>query len=104
MFALIKTGGKQYVVAPDKLLKIEKLSGEVGSEIAFDKVMLLAEADGSTVTIGQPFIEGAKVTATITKQGRDKKVRVIKFKRKVRYARRRGHRQEFTEVKVTAIA
>ena len=104
MLALIETGGKQYIVAPDAVLKIEKIPGEAGSEVVFDKVLLVAEADGSKVTIGQPYVEGAKVTATVVKQARDKKIRVIKFKPKVRYARRAGHRQYYTMVKVTSTA
>lgn len=104
MLALIETGGKQYIVAPDQVLKIEKIPGEEGGEVVFDKVLLLAEPDGSKVVLGQPFVEGAKVTATITKQGRAKKIRVIKFKRKVRYSKKAGHRQRFTAVKVTSVA
>lgn len=104
MLALIETGGKQYIAAPEQVLKIEKIPGEEGGEVVFDKVLLLAEPDGSKVVIGQPHIGGAKVTGTITKQGRAKKVRVIKFKRKVRYAKKAGHRQPFTMVKISSIA
>lgn len=104
MFAVIETGGKQYLVQSEQALKIEKLPVEVGQEVTFDKVLLLAEDDGSKVQIGTPYLEGATVTATVEAQGRSKKLRVVKFKRKVRYTRVRGHRQAETKVKLAKIA
>lgn len=98
MFAVIETGGKQYLVKTGETLKIEKLEAEPGKEVVFDKVLLLAEDDGSKVTFGKPYISGASITATVEAQGRSKKIRVVKFKRKVRYKRVHGHRQHFTKV------
>ena len=94
--AVIKTGGKQYLVKPDKRLKVEKLTGEVGAEVVFSDVLLVANND--QLIVGQPVVKEAKVTATIAKQGRGKKIIVQKYKPKVRYQRKRGHRQPFTEI------
>ena len=102
IFAVIQTGGKQYLVQEGQILKIEKLAGEKESKLKFDKILLLASEDGTGVEIGKPYLD-AKVEAEILEQGRSKKVKVIKFKRKVRYNRRHGHRQEYTKVKVTKI-
>ncbi|OGL87428.1 50S ribosomal protein L21 [Candidatus Uhrbacteria bacterium RIFCSPLOWO2_02_FULL_48_12] len=99
--AVIKTGGKQYLVKPNQKLRVEKLPGEVGATITFGEVLLVAEDD--QVTIGQPFIEGAKVTAAVTGQGRGKKIIVQKYKPKVRYRKKMGHRQFFTEIIVKNI-
>lgn len=99
--AVIKTGGKQYLVKPNQKLKVEKLPDEVGSTMIFGEVLLAAKND--QVTIGQPFIEGVKVVATITEQGRGKKIIVQKYKPKVRYRKKMGHRQPFTEVIVEKI-
>ncbi len=103
MFAVIQTGGKQYLVKEGQVLKIEKIPGEKGAEAVFDKVLMVASEDGSEVKLGKPYLEGVKVRGEILEQGRDKKVLVIKFKPKVRYRRKRGHRQFFTKVKVTRI-
>lgn len=104
MFAVIETGGKQYLVQSGQKLKVEKLEGETGSEVVFDKVMLVANDEGTDVKIGTPYLEGASIKATITEQGRDKKLRVVKFKRKVRYKKVQGHRQHITTVTVGNIA
>lgn len=104
MFAVIETGGKQYLAQTGKVLKIEKLAGEKGSEVVFDKVLLLASKDGSEVKIGAPYLAGAKVKATVEAQGRGEKIRVVKYKRKVRYKKVYGHRQQFTKVKINEIA
>lgn len=101
--AVIYTGGKQYLVKQGQILKIEKLPGEKGSQVVFDKVLMTASEDGSEVKVGQPYLDGAKVSAEILEQGRDKKVLVIKYKPKVRYRRKRGHRQYFTKVKIAQI-
>ena len=98
MFAVIKTGGKQYLVHSGDVLKIEKLDVEPGKEVVFDKVLLVANEDGTDVKIGTPYLDGVSIAATVESQSRDKKIRVVKFKRKVRYKRVRGHRQNKTRV------
>ncbi len=100
MFAVIETGGKQDLVKSCEALKIEKLPVDVGGTVTFDKVLLTADEDGLNVEIGKPYLEGMTVTATVSEQGRSKKILVVKYKRKVRYTRTRGHRQHFTKVKV----
>lgn len=104
MIAVIETGGKQYLVEPGKALNIEKLPVDAGTEFTFDKVLLLAEDDGTKVKVGTPYIEGATVSVDIELQGRAKKIRVVKYKRKVRYHKVYGHRQHFTKVKVKKVA
>jgi large subunit ribosomal protein L21 len=101
MFAVIKTGGKQYLVSPDQKLKIEKLEGKEGDKVIFDKVLLLA--DEGNVKIGKPSISGAKVEGEILKQARARKVIVFKYHSKARVRKTKGHRQHFTEVKITGI-
>ena len=100
-FAVIQTGGKQYKVSKGDVLTIEKLSGEPkqGSKITFDKVLLTD--DGKKTEIGDPYVKGAKVTATLEEEGRGKKIHVIKFKSKSRYFRKYGHRQPYMKVKIT---
>ena len=100
MIAVIETGSKQYLVKTGQSLKIEKLPGEDGEKIAFDKVLLTAKDDGTDVKIGQPYLEGVVIEAIVEKQGRSRKVRVEKFKRKTRYHKVYGHRQHFTKIKV----
>jgi len=104
MFAVIQTGGKQYLIKSGDALKIEKLDVEPGQEVVFDKVLLLAKEDGSDVKIGTPYLEGVEIVATVEKQSRDKKIRIVKFKRKVRYKRVIGHRQSKTKVKIKQIS
>lgn len=103
MFAVIETGGKQYLIETGKTLKVEKLDAEPGKDVVFDKVLLLAKDDGSDVKIGTPYLDGVSIAATVEEQGRGKKIRVVKFKRKVRYKRVIGHRQHFTKVKVQEV-
>lgn len=103
MLAVIQTGGKQRLVRPGQTLTVEKLAGEAGQDLIFDQVLLVADDDGAAIEIGAPHLAGRQVVAVIEAQGRAKKIRVIKFKRKVRYKRTRGHRQEFTRVKVKEI-
>lgn len=98
MFAVIKTGGKQYKVAKDDVIQVEKLNAEVGSTVTFDKVLALGEK------IGTPTVAGAKVTATVVKQTRDDTVIVFKKKRRQGYRRKNGHRQYITIVKIGDIA
>jgi large subunit ribosomal protein L21 len=99
--AIIRTGGKQYRVATGDVLRVEKLDGEVGSRVTFDEVLLLGS--GESVRIGTPHVAGAKVTAEIQRHGRGEKLVVYKFRRRKNYRRRNGHRQAFTEVRVTGI-
>jgi len=101
MFAVIQTGGKQYKVAEGDKLRVEKLTVEVGSTVAFEKVLMLA--DGEAIQVGAPYLAGAMVTAEVQTQGRDKKIHIIKFRRRKHYMKRQGHRQWFTEVKITGI-
>lgn len=103
MFAVIETGGKQYLIKTGDTLKIEKLEAEAGKDVVFDKVLLLAKEDGSDVKIGTPYLDGVSIAATVEEQGRSRKIRVVKFKRKVRYKRVHGHRQHFTKVKVKEV-
>ncbi|PIT90268.1 MAG: 50S ribosomal protein L21 [Candidatus Komeilibacteria bacterium CG10_big_fil_rev_8_21_14_0_10_41_13] len=100
-FAVIKTGGKQYKVAEKSKVKVEKLQLEAGSNIEFDQVLLVA--DGDKVELGTPILK-TKVTAKVLSQGRASKVKVEKYKPKVRYHKVYGHRQPFTEVEITKIA
>jgi len=101
-YAVIRTGGKQYRVAPGEVFRVEALQGEVGNEVEFTEV-LLASMDGG-VQIGTPVLPGARVTAKIVQQGKAKKVIVFKKKRRKNYRRKRGHRQLFTAVRVTGIS
>lgn len=103
-FAVIATGGKQYIVRKDDLISIEKMDGEfaAGKEISFDQVLLTN--DGSSTKVGAPTVAGAKVTATFVEEGRDKKLIVIKYKAKSRYYKKRGHRQPFMTFKITNVA
>ena len=100
-YAVIRTGGKQYRVAPGDLVRIERLEGEVGSAVEFGEVLLAAADDA--VRIGTPLVSGARVRGTIVAQGRDRKILVFKKKRRKNYRRRRGHRQSITTVRVTEI-
>ena len=100
-YAVIRTGGKQYRVAPGDVIRVEKLAGEPGSEVTFTEV-LMAAADG-TVRIGTPLLSGASVTAQVWQQGKAKKVLVFKKKRRKNYRRHHGHRQHYTAVRVTNI-
>jgi large subunit ribosomal protein L21 len=101
MYAVVATGGKQYKVQQGDVLRVEKLTGEVGSEVAFDQVLLFS--DGENVQIGQPVLEGAVVKGHIIEQGKSKKIIVFKYKRRKRYRRKQGHRQQYTAIKIDAI-
>lgn len=101
MLAIIKTGGKQYIVAPRKKIRIEKVNKKEGTEISFSEVLLLEK--NKKVEIGTPFLKGVKVLGKILKQGKSKKVIVFKFKHSNRYHVKKGHRQPFTEVEITDI-
>lgn len=102
-FAIIETGGKQYMASVGDKLKIEKISGDfkAGDKVAFDRVLMVD--NGSDTTIGEPYIKGAQVNAEILKIGKAKKVTIIKYKAKSNYFKKRGHRQPFFEVKITSL-
>lgn len=100
MYAIFRTGGKQYKVSPGDVIRIEKLEGEPGSEVEFNHVFAVRK---DTLTLGSPLVENAKVTATILRNAREPKVRVLKYKRKKQYRRTIGHRQPYTEVKIQEI-
>ena len=102
MYAVLATGGKQYRVTQDGVLRIEKLDAEPGATVEFDRVLLVGE--GAEVKLGKPLLEGGKVTATVVRHGKGHKVSVVKFKRRAHYLRQKTHRQPFTEVKVTGIS
>lgn len=101
MFAVIKTGGKQYTVAADDLLKVEKMPAEAGESVVFDEVLMVG--NGADTTIGSPTVEGATVVAEVVEQGRNRKIIVFKKRRRQNSRRRNGHRQAFTLVKITDI-
>ena len=101
MHAIIETGGKQYKVAEGDTLFIEKLNAEAGEAVTFDKV--LAVVDGDKATFGTPVVEGAKVDATVVKNGKGKKIRIFKYNPKKGYRRRQGHRQPYTKVTIGKI-
>ncbi len=101
MYAVIKTGGKQYRVSEGSRLRVEKLPGAIGDKLDFSEVLMLG---GEKVAIGKPLIKGAKVSAEIVAQERDKKVIIFKIRRRKRYRRKAGHRQPFTELKITAVS
>ena len=100
MYAIIKTGGKQYNVEEGKVITIEKLDVSEGDKVTFDEVLLLS---GDTVKIGQPIVEGAKVIAKVLAQGKEKKIRIFKYKAKSNYRRRQGHRQPYAMVEIEKI-
>ena len=101
MFAVIRTGGKQYKVAKNDVISVEKLPGEAGETIALDQVLMLG--DGEATKVGAPLVEGARVEATIVEQTRGPKIIVFKKKRRKNYRRKKGHRQDLTVVRVTGI-
>jgi large subunit ribosomal protein L21 len=101
MYAVIQTGGKQYRVSQGDKLRVEKLGADEGAKVELDKVLMVA--DGDKVTIGTPYVKGGKVTATVKAHGRDKKVKIIKFKRRKQHLKRQGHRQWYTELEITKI-
>ena len=101
MYAVIHTGGKQYRVKPGELLKVETLIAEAGQEVEFDKVLLVQTDSG--IKVGKPYLGGGKVTATVTQHGRHPKVKILKFRRRKHHMKQAGHRQNFTEVKITGI-
>ena len=101
MYAVIKTGGKQYRVAAGEKLKIEQLPADIGAEIVLDQVLLVA--DGDNLKMGRPLVTGASVQAKVLAQGRHDKVRIFKLRRRKHYQKHQGHRQNFTEIEITGI-
>ena len=102
MYAIIKTGGKQYKVAEGSEIIIEKLDAAEGDSVTFEEV--LAVGEGSELKIGRPFVEGAKITATVVKVGKGPKIRILKYRHKTNYRRRQGHRQPYTKVTIESIS
>ena len=102
MYAVIKTGGKQYKVAAGEKLKVEQIPADIGSEITLDQV--LAVGAGETIKFGSPLVQGAKVLATVVAQGRHDKVKIFKMRRRKHYQKRQGHRQNYTELFIGRIA
>jgi large subunit ribosomal protein L21 len=101
MYAVIKTGGKQYRVAAGEKLKIEQLRADVGAELVLDQVLLVA--DGDELRMGRPLVAGASVQAKVLAQGRHDKLRIFKLRRRKHYQKHQGHRQNFTEIEITGI-
>ncbi|MFN8917937.1 MAG: 50S ribosomal protein L21 [Burkholderiales bacterium] len=101
MYAVVKTGGKQYKVAAGEKLKIEQRPADIGTQITLDQV--LAVGNGDQIKLGAPLVAGAAVTATVVSQGRHDKVRIFKMRRRKHYQKRQGHRQNYTEIKIEAI-
>jgi len=102
MYAVIKTGGKQYRVTTGEKLKIEQIPADIGSQITLDQVLMVGE--GESVKVGNPLVAGATVTATVVSHGRGVKVKIFKLRRRKHYQRTQGHRQNYTEIRVDAIA
>ena len=102
MYAVIKTGGKQYRVEQGETLKIETVAGDVGSAIVLDKVLMVA--DGDKLSVGKPLLAGATVSATIVSNGRHDKVKIFKMRRRKHYQKHQGHRQNYTEIRIDGIS
>ena len=101
MYAVIKTGGKQYRVAPGEKLKVEQIPADVGAEVVLDQVLMVG--DGESVRVGQPVVAGATVKATVLAHGRGEKIQIFKMRRRKHYQKHQGHRQGYTELKIDGI-
>ena len=101
MYAVVKTGGKQYKVAPGEKLKVEQIPADVGAEVILDQVLMVG--DGGAVRLGQPNVTGATVKATVVAHGRGEKIRIFKMRRRKHYQKHQGHRQNYTELQIDAI-
>ena len=101
MYAVIKTGGKQYKVAPGEKLKVEQIPADVGAEVILDQVLMIGE--GESVRLGQPNVAGATVKATVVSQGRGEKVKIFKMQRRKHFRKHQGHRQNYTEIEISGI-
>ncbi|KZE33471.1 LSU ribosomal protein L21P [Crenobacter luteus] len=102
MYAVVKTGGKQYKVAVGEKLKVEQIPADVDSQIVLNEVLMIA--DGESLAVGTPLVAGATVTATVVSHGRGEKIRIFKMRRRKHYQKRQGHRQNFTEIRIDAIS
>ncbi len=102
MYAVIKTGGKQYRVQEGQVIRVETLRAEAGETVDFSEVLMVA--NGDDIKIGAPVVEGAKVSGTVVEHGRHKKIEIIKFKRRKHHMKRQGHRQNYTAVRIESIA
>ncbi|HSS66420.1 MAG TPA: 50S ribosomal protein L21 [Gammaproteobacteria bacterium] len=102
MYAVIVTGGKQYRVRKGETVRVERLAADAGAKVEFDKVLMVGEGEG--VDVGAPYVKGGKVSAKVIAHGRDRKIKVVKFKRRKNYLRTKGHRQDYTELEITGIA
>lgn len=101
MYAVIKTGGKQYKVSKGETLKVEKIAADEGAKVELDQVLMVV--DGDDVKVGSPVLKGGKVTATVKSHGRHKKIEIIKFRRRKHHRKQMGHRQSYTELEITGI-
>jgi large subunit ribosomal protein L21 len=101
MYAVVKSGGKQYKVQEGETFRVEKLPGEIGAEITFDDILMYS--DGENVLVGTPRLENVTVKGTVVEQGKARKIVIFKFKRRKRYRRKQGHRQQYTAIKVDSI-
>jgi large subunit ribosomal protein L21 len=101
MYAVVKTGGKQYRVSAGEKLKVEQIPADIGAEIVLDQVLLLA--DGEALTMGTPLVSGAAVTAKVVSHGRGEKIRIFKMRRRKHYRKSQGHRQNYTEIEIVGI-
>ena len=101
MYAVVKTGGKQYKVAPGEKLKVEQIPADVGAEVVLDQVLLVGE--GESVRLGQPVLAGASVKATVVSHGRHDKVKIFKMRRRKHYQKHQGHRQNYTDLRIETI-
>ena len=102
MYAVVKTGGKQYKVAVGEKLKVEQIPADVDSQIVLEEVLMVVEGD--QVTVGTPVVAGAKIQATVVSHGRGEKVRIFKMRRRKHYQKHQGHRQNYTEIRIDAIS
>lgn len=102
MYAVVKTGGKQYRVSAGQKLKVEQIPAEVGAEITLDQILMVGE--GESVKVGAPLVAGASIKATVVSQGRHDKVKIFKMRRRKHYQKHQGHRQNYTELRIDAIA
>jgi len=102
MYAVVKTGGKQYKVAPGEKLKVEQMPADVGAQVTLDQVLMVGE--GESVRVGTPTVAGASVVATVVAHGRGEKVKIFKMRRRKHYQKHQGHRQGYTELKIDSIA
>lgn len=101
MYAIVKTGGKQYKIHEGDIIRVEKIPGSVGNPVSFDKVLMFS--DGENVSIGQPALDNVTIKGHIVEQGKNKKIIVFKYKRRKRFRRKQGHRQEYTAIKIDQI-